>query len=161
MATVVTLSNLVQKVVPPYPQDPFSPVLRVAVTPYVPVQEQERLLQEILALSSSDSNFARRAYLAIMSILAGTVVAPVVNSLVPSSAAAEQQSVLVRVLGTGFDPGSVILIEGNDAATVFVSANELQTTGSTVGVPPSTSFQFLVRTSTGVLSNSQTFTVTK
>jgi hypothetical protein len=71
----------------------------------------------------------------------------VLTGLLPSSAAVGDPSFMLRVVGTLFDPTSVIVFAGQDEETVFVSTEEL-TTG--VNMPlwqgPDPAIPVLVRT---------------
>jgi hypothetical protein len=53
--------------------------------------------------------------------------APVITSLVPDTVALGQPSFTVRVLGTGFMAESVIVWNGGDEVTTYVSATEVTT----------------------------------
>lgn len=53
---------------------------------------------------------------------------PVAASLTPATTPAGQDSVVVRVTGSGFTPASVISISGGSRTTRFLSATQLETT---------------------------------
>lgn len=145
---------------PPFHRDPFNPVLFAEVTPHVSTEEQDRLLTEILLLSSSDSRFAQKALAAIKLVLAGGAInapPPVVTSLEPATGAVGATNLKVKCKGTGFDPTCVIHINGNAMPTTFVSATEVNTN---VNLTTAGTFQVVVRNGAGVLSNSMTFIVT-
>ena len=86
---------------------------------------------------------------------------PAVSALLPASAAIGDPSFMLRVIGSGFDPTSVIVFGGEDEPTTFVSDVEL-TTG--VNMPlwqgPDPAIPVLVRTA-GVDSNVLNFAFTE
>lgn len=144
-----------------YP-DPFAAVLLTS-EPLAVTNEQKNYIREILETACSDSRFADKAYIAIMLVLTGQkTVPPVVNSLVPNSVAIGQPSFDIHVMGTGFTPTSVIVFNGYDEPTTFVSETEL-TTGINMDVwtAPSAPLPVHVRNADGVLSDPQTFTFTE
>jgi hypothetical protein len=113
--------------------DPFlaqllnSPPLEVTL-------EQKNYIREILEVSCSDSRFAEKAYLAIERVLtSGIVTSPKVDSLDPSSVELGSPSFDIHVMGSGFTPESVIVFNGYEEPTVFVSDSEL-TTGVNMSV---------------------------
>lgn len=107
--------------------EPFSPVLLASV-PLPVTSEQINYIREILDVACSDSRFADKAYAAIMLVLTGAAaVPPVVTSLNPSSAVIGSPAFDIHVMGTGFTPASVIMFNGLEEPTVFVSETELTT----------------------------------
>lgn len=144
--------------------DPFMPTLRNSVDPYVSTEEQDRLISDVLNLSSSDSRFAQKAGAAIRLILAGGSLSPIppnITSLSPSTgvAGSTPPPLKLRVLGSGFDATCRIFVNDLQANTTFVSPGELftnillPTTGANV-------WPVVVRNGAGVMSNTVTFTIT-
>jgi hypothetical protein len=138
--------------------DPFSPVL-LSSTALRVSPEQRNFIREILEIACSDSKFAEKAYRAIELVLtAGSVVPPVIVSLDPPSAVLGSPSFTLRVSGTGFTPGSVIMFNGSEEPTTFVSNLEvttevdMSTAGVAVAVPVA------VLNPDGVLSDPMNFT---
>jgi hypothetical protein len=86
---------------------------------------------------------------------------PVVTALEPDTAVLGTASFTVRVLGTGFVPGAVIVWNGYDEPTTVVSPTEV-TTGVNMAVwlAPAT-VPVAVRTPDGVVSNAVDFTFTE
>lgn len=76
--------------------------------------------------------FSREEIMAVFSAAAGEPVAPVVSSLNPNSAVLGSPSFTLRVLGSGFTPSSVIIFNGGEEPTTFVSPTEI-TTGVNMG----------------------------
>jgi hypothetical protein len=108
-------------------QDPFSPVL-LSSPPLDVTQEQKDYIKKVLDKACSDSRFAEKAYIAIHLILTGLpVVPPVVNSLNPGSTTIGDPSFDIHVIGTGFTPESVIVFNGFDEPTTYVSATDVST----------------------------------
>ena len=124
-------------------------------------QEQRLYIRKVLELTSSDMQFANKAFDAIEYILIkGPVTVPEVTSLSPASAAIGDPYFDIHVHGTDFTPESKIVFNGFEEPTVFVSATEL-TTGvnmplwlAPVTVPVS------VLSVDGVMSNSVDFEFT-
>ena len=85
--------------------------------------------------------------------------APTVSALVPNTATIGDPSFTLKVQGTGFGPGSVIIFNGNDEPTTFVSPTEV-TTGVNMAVwtAPSAPLPVLVRHADGRESGSLPFT---
>jgi hypothetical protein len=84
--------------------------------------------------------------------------APTVTALVPNQVILGDPDVTLRVQGTGFDAGTVIVFNGFDEPTTLVSASEV-TTGINMavwGAPAALPVQ--VRSAAGVLSDALTFT---
>jgi hypothetical protein len=88
--------------------------------------------------------------------------APVIESLSPAQAAAGQESLVVRVSGTGFQPGSVVRFQGEARETRFVSAAALDVvlTEADVAVPGSFSLTVLNPAPGGGLSSPGTLVLT-
>lgn len=108
-------------------QDPFHPVL-VDSVPLEASEEQNYYIKEVLDLCCSDSASAKKAYAAIQFILStAPPVAPIVTSLEPATAVIGDPSFDIHVIGTGFTPDSVIVFNGFDEPTTFVSDTELTT----------------------------------
>jgi len=91
----------------------------------------------------------------------GTMPAPVVSSLVPATAVVGAANFTLHVHGTGFTPGCLIVFNGYEEPTTFVSATEL-TTGVNMAVwtAPSQPLPVKVRSLAGQESNAMTFTFT-
>jgi hypothetical protein len=138
--------------------DPFTPSLRAPFTPYVLTDEQERLVIEVLGLTSSDSRFAQKALIAIRLILSGGSI--LITSLEPTSGLTGTVNVKVKCKGSGFDSTCIIYINGVAQTTTFTSPIEVSCDVNLVGVPVGTIRQFTVRNSKGEVSNSMPFTVT-
>lgn len=85
---------------------------------------------------------------------------PAITSLDPATAVVGGAPVTVTVHGSGFDIGAVVEADEADQSTTRVSDSEL-----TYPVDPSTAtageFTIRVRNSTGVVSNSASFTITE
>jgi hypothetical protein len=114
-------------------RDPFLPVL-LRSRALVVSDEQKGYLKDILTLACSDSRFAEKAYVAIIvALTAGITIPPVVTSLVPSTIEIGQPDVTLHVHGTGFTPASLIIFNGVEEPTTFVSPTEL-TTGINMSV---------------------------
>lgn len=85
---------------------------------------------------------------------------PIISSLNPNEAVVGSTDFTMLVLGQNFDAGSVIVFNGGDEATTFVSATELST-----GVKPSlasgaATVPVLVRNADGQQSAARNFTFT-
>jgi len=107
--------------------DPMSASLLTS-EPLVVSLEQQNYIKEILDICCSDSKFAEKAYYAIWRVLTGgSIVPPVVTSINPSTAALGSPSFTLHVMGTGFTSTSVIMWNGSEEPTIFVSASELTT----------------------------------
>lgn len=143
--------------------DPFTPVLRNAVTPFAGTEEQEKLIDSVLQLSSSDSRFAQKASTAIKLILVGGVVSgmpPVITSLEPNTKAAGSPTFKLKVKGIQFDATCKIYVNDVLRTTTFTSATEVSTDISLVGVTGANVYPVVVVNGTGATSNTLTFTVT-
>lgn len=111
----------------PLYQDPFSPVL-TASPRLVTSEEQNHYIKEILDICCSDSRFSQKAYASISYVLnGGATLVPTVTSLVPSTVVLGSPSFDIHVMGTGFSPDSMIVFNGYDEVTTFVSSTELTT----------------------------------
>lgn len=140
--------------------DPFGAVLLNSTTLLV-TDEQKNLIREVLETACSDSRFAEKAYVAIWRILtAGSAVVPKVTSLTPNSAEVGDPSFLLHVHGTGFTAGSIIMFNGGEEPTTYVSATELTTTVNMTTVSVASTVPVAVLSSEGVLSDSMNFTFT-
>lgn len=140
--------------------DPFSAMLTSSV-PLAVTSEQRRYIREVLSICSSDTQFADKAYRAISHILVdGSVPIPAVTSLTPSTVVLGTPSFTIHVIGTDFTTTSVILFNGFQEPTTYVSATEL-TTGVNMAVwlAPAT-VPIAVITADGVVSNSVMFSFT-
>jgi hypothetical protein len=122
--------------------DPFSATL-LESPPLDVSLEQQHYIRKILDIACSDSKFAEKAYTAIWRVLTGgNVTPPKVTSLNPSSIVLGSPSFPLRVVGTGFTPTSVIVFNGGEEPTLYLSSTELTTgvdmstatTAITVGV---------------------------
>jgi hypothetical protein len=108
-------------------RNPFSPTLFNSEVLAVS-EEQKEYIRELLKICCSDSQFANKAYNGLVAILtAGSVVAPSITSLSPSSAAIGSPVFDLHVIGTGFTPASKIVFNGIEEPTTYVSATELTT----------------------------------
>lgn len=108
-------------------RDPFNAVLLDSPALLV-TDEQDLYIREVLNTSCSDRQFAQKAYDAIHHILtAEPPVIPAITSLTPSTAAVGDASFTLQVMGTGFNPGSVIMFNGLNENTTFVSDTEVST----------------------------------
>lgn len=139
-------------------QDPFAPVL-LSSEPLAVTLEQRLYIKEILNKACSDSLFSDKAYVAIVRVLTGgSVVLPTTSSLSPNSATLGDASFTMTVNGTGFTPTSVIVFNGYEEPTTFVSPTSV-TTGINMDVwlaPAAVPVGVL--SDDGILSNTQTFT---
>ena len=123
-SSVVVKPKVVEEVIP---FDPWTPVLKNSPSLHT-TEEQELYIREVLEICCSDSAFAKKCYSALQHILTGaTPVAPSVTSLSPSTAVIGDPSFDLHVIGTGFDDSSVILFNGLDEPTLFISETELST----------------------------------
>lgn len=133
--------------------EPFNPVL--LASPVLPVtEEQKNLVRDVLNLSSSDSRFSEKAYIAIERVLTGgSVIPPVIVGLVPPTVKVGTTNVLLRVQGTGFLNTSVIVANGLiDQVTTYVSPTEVTCIISGVDVHGPVTVQVGVRND-NVISN--------
>jgi hypothetical protein len=138
-------------------QDPFSPVL-LNSTPVVLSDEQRHYIREILDIACSDSKFADKAYDAIRYVLsAPSVILPVVSSLSPGSATVGDADFILQVMGTGFTPESVIVFNGGEEVTTYVSATQLTTGVNMSTVTGAFTVPVAVLSKEGVLSNAVNF----
>lgn len=132
--------------------DPYRPALYDS--PQLEASDEQKIyIRAVLDLTSSDTQFAQKAYEAIVFILRGTM--PLITSLAPSTVPVGPPLTL-RVLGTGFKSNSIIVYNNADSATQYISPTEL-----TTQVNPSTAGQFTVLVRTGPLvSGGMRFNVT-
>lgn len=153
----------VPRVIPPFRNDPYSPIL-FASPPVEISREQEDAIRAVLLLASSDTRFAQKAADALRVILLGGSVPgiqpPVITSLEPANKVQESPSFKLKTKGTGFSQGHVIHVNGNPMPTTYISATELNTDISLVGVTGPKTYPVNVRTISGILSNTVDFTVT-
>jgi len=84
-------------------------------------------------------------------------LAPVVTTLVPPSAAVGDPSFSLRVLGSGFDPASIIVFAGQDEPTAYFSEGELVTGMNMPLWQGPDTLACLVRNPDGQESNTLTF----
>jgi hypothetical protein len=82
---------------------------------------------------------------------------PTVTAVVPDSVTLGEPDFTVSVQGTGFDEEAVIVWNGFDEPTTFVSATEVQTGVNMAVWAAPVALDVQVRTAAG-LSNAQTFT---
>ena len=151
------------KAFPGFHNDPLGPVL-FASTPVTISSEQEGAVRQVLLLSSSDTRFAQKAADALRIILLGGInggVVPEITSLNPDTgvANAPPPPLKLRVMGTGFDAGTKILVNGALVNTTYVSNSEVFSNISMNGAIPGVK-QVSVQSGFGVISNSMEFTVT-
>ena len=131
--------------------DPFSGEL-VTPNPLNVTDEQKDLIRQILDLSSSDSRFALKAYLAIMKILLGEDITPVILSLDPTEGNSGVSNLALTVHGTDFEAGSRVQQAGVVIPTSFVDDTELTATVNLSGAAPGV-IAISVRNSNGLTSN--------
>jgi hypothetical protein len=113
--------------VEPVAQNPFYPKL-INSTPLNASAEQKYYINEILKIVCSDSQFRNKALLGITYIMNGGVMPlPTVASLNPATVVLGEPSFDIHVMGTNFTPLSVILFNGVEEPTTFVSPTELTT----------------------------------
>jgi hypothetical protein len=158
---VVTIPE-VQLPLPGFHRDAFNPVLFNEVSPYAGTTiEQDDLINQVLALASSDSRFAQKALAAIKLILAGGIVGavPVLNTLEPATSPNNNANLKIKCKGASFDATCVIYMNGNPMPTTFVSPTEITTNVNLVGMAPQT-INVAVVSGAGVVSQTRTFTVT-
>ena len=87
----------------------------------------------------------------------GSTPAPTITALVPSDVALGSPSFTVHVMGT-FQDGDVIVWNGSDEVTTFVSATELTTGVNMDTAEAAVSVPVLVRSGSGAASNEMAFT---
>jgi hypothetical protein len=140
----------------PLYQDPFDPVLKT-VNNLAVNDEQNDYIKRVLNKACSDSKFAEKAYIAITKILSGSLLTPVVSALNPSNVVLGSPVFDLHVMGSNFTPESVIVFNGFDEPTTFVSASEL-TTGVNMPLWQAPAVvPVMVRSAEEVLSNSMNF----
>jgi len=144
--------------VKPLYQDPFKPVLTSSV-PLEVTAEQLDYIQRVLEKSSSDRQFADKAFKSILYILTnGSVKVPTVTSLVPNSTVLGNPSFTLHVHGTNFTNESKIVFAGFEEPTTFLSATELST-GEDMSVWNGPDVvEVMVQSADGILSNPSSFT---
>lgn len=143
------------------PREPFD--AKLMTTNVLNVNEEQwDYIKDILNVSCSDSRFAQKAFIAIMRVLTGeSMSSPVVVSLSPSTVVLGSPSFDVHVIGTGFNPDSVIVFNGHDEPTTFVSATDLSTGVNMPLWQAPAVVPIAVRNPSGTLSNSENFTFTE
>ena len=138
--------------------DPFEGIL-VTPNPLAVSDEQKDLIKAILEKSSSDSRFAQKAYLAIMKILLGESVVPVITTLDPSEGAAGTPAPIeVTITGENFEPASTVLQAGAPILSSYVNPTTLTASIALSGASEG-SLAISVRNSTMLTSNVVNFTV--
>ena len=113
----------------------FKPVMRSVFSPLLldsePLEvseEQKMYIRKVLTTTSSDQQFADKAYLAIEKILTGgSVKPPVIDSLSPSSAVIGEPYFDMHVIGSEFTPESKIVFNGFEEPTTFNSPTDIST----------------------------------
>lgn len=131
--------------------------------PVILTKEQEDSLRHVLALTSSDSRFAEKAYEAIKGILSSDsslTEAPVLNTVEPAQGTVGAINLKVKCKGSKFDTSCKIYMNNLVQATTFVSDKEIFMTISLVGASPG-GRSIVVRNGAGAASESRTFTVVK
>jgi hypothetical protein len=93
------------------------------------------------------------------------IITPAVTSLVPFTAVVGAASFTLHVMGSRFRPGTIVLWNGIQQVTTYVSPTEVTTlvdlvTTSIPPGPPSLNIPVAVRSLTGVDSNTVLFVVT-
>ena len=137
--------------VDPVHRDPFSGEL-ITPNPLDVSDEQKENIRAILDLSSSDSRFALKAYLAIMKLLLGADVTPVILSLEPTEGNSGVPNLALTVHGTDFEAGSRVQQAGVIIPTSYVDNTELRATVNLSGAAPGV-MAISVRNSSGITSN--------
>jgi hypothetical protein len=141
--------------------DPFSPTL-LESDPVQPSLERLLYIRMILDKACSDSRFVEKAYASILLVLtADRSIPSEVTSLNPSTVVLGSESFDIHVMGKGFTPESVIIFNGFEEPTTFVSDTEL-TTGVNMPLwqaPAVVPIQ--VQGGNGVMSNSMDFSFTE
>ena len=146
-------------VLTPRYRDAFKPTLLSSPALKV-TDEQKDFIKTVLDYACSDSQFSKKAYDAIVYILTnGSVVAPVVGLLNPSSATIGDASFTLRVVGTGFDAQSQIIWNGSPEPTTYVSATELTTLVNMETATTPAAIPVSVYSGMSVMSNVLTFTL--
>lgn len=109
--------------------DPFSPVLHTAASKSLDVSvEQLDNIKRILEKSCSDSQFADKAFKSIILTLTGkSFPPPVLTSLNPNTILLGSPSFDIIVHGSGFTQESVIVFNGFEEPTTYISASEVST----------------------------------
>lgn len=107
--------------------DPFNAILVDSQALEVS-DEQQGYIREVLRTACSDDQFAEKAYNAIKHILTSIPIVPAtISSLNPSTATVGDPSFTLQVMGSGFIESSVIMFNGLEEPTTFVSDSELTT----------------------------------
>jgi hypothetical protein len=146
--------------VTPLYQDPFSPKLLSSPALLV-TMEQKEYIKKVLDRSSSDSRFSDKAYVAITAILTGgSVKVPTVSGLTPTSAVIGSPNFDLLVNGTNFDENTVIVFNGSEEVTTYVSATQVKTGVNMATATTPVTVPVLVKSSDGVLSNAMSFAFT-
>ena len=121
----------------------------------------------LVANSGSDNlsffNLSRNASFKTVNI-EQVITPPVAGALLPQTAITTSGSTPgaisgVRILGSGFDAGSVVRLDGQTLPATFVSAREIDATIPSSFLTAPRRFALDVVNSTGVVSNSTDFTV--
>ena len=143
------------------PFDPWHPVLKAGTPSLHTTDEQEVYIKWVLETCCSDSAFAKKAYTALQFILTQEEPAPpVLSSLSPATAVIGDPSFDLHVLGSGFSSESIIVFNGIDEPTTYVSDTELTTgVNMPIWVDPQTA-TVAVRNSDGLVSESLSFEFT-
>lgn len=136
----------------------FDPVLTTP-NPLNVNDEQQSLIKQILDVSSSDSRFALKAYIAIMKVLLGEFPLPLIVSIDPSEGAAGGDPVEVTITGENFEAASVVLQAGAPILSSYVNPTTLTASillsGAAEGV-----LAISVKNPSQLVSNVVNFTVT-
>lgn len=139
--------------------DPFNVTLLESPSLAVTL-EQQNVIKKVLELACSDSRFAQKAYDAIWRTLTvGVVKIPSVTGLSPRSVAIGQPSFDIHITGTNFNSASVILFNGYEEPTTFVSATEV-TTGVNMDVWQAAATVPIMVKNDDIVSNAAMFTFT-
>lgn len=141
--------------------DPFNAVLLNSPTHDISI-EQAMYIRKVLDVCCSDSRFAEKAWLALVRILSGGAPdsIPFISSLSPNTVVLGSPSFDIHVMGSGFTPASIIVFNGFDEPTTFVSPTEL-TTGINMDVwAAPVVVPVGVRNDDGILSDPQNFEFT-
>lgn len=150
------------KTIPAFHNDPYNPTLFHPETKVAELTvEQQRLIDDVLYVASSDTRFAQKASMAINHILTnGSTKVPEITSLNPNSKSVGSQSFKLSVSGKDFTPQHTIYANGNALQTTFGSEGELSADVSLENVTTVGQVPVVVRAENGALSNTVLFDVT-
>lgn len=143
----------------PVLHNPFYPDFKSS-TPLNASPEQLMYINEILDIVCSDSQFKKKAINGILYILNAGLPLPTVTSLVPSTVVLGEPSFQLHVKGTNFTEESIIVFNGFDEPTTYISPTEL-TTGVNMPLWQAPAVvPISVKNAEGTVSNSMDFSFT-